>query len=211
MRVMMRIFVGWRGVASRSPGWWRGTAWRRGLSTNSSAFAGGALPLGPGLIQNPMQEGSGQGAGFEPVSPCPALDYGFQEWTSSQSIWNSAWLSLGQRLLYTLSMKPTYICSWRIGGMGAVLRERAGAEGARRAADGGHEGCGPGWWRQGAALSHPLILDRRLPEIRVARAGVERNAPSRGGACFQASWGWPGNTHSLAGRGNRSASSRYWL
>ena len=38
-----------------------------------------------------------------------------------------------------------------IGGMGAVLRERAGAEGERRAADGCHEGCGPGWWRHGAA------------------------------------------------------------
>jgi hypothetical protein len=35
--------------------------------------------------------------------------------------------------------------------MGAELRERAGAEGERRAADGCHEGCGPGWWRHGAA------------------------------------------------------------
>ena len=42
-------------------------------------------------------------------------------------------------------------CEPCIGGMGAVWRERAGAEGERRAADGSHEGCGPGWWRHGAA------------------------------------------------------------
>jgi hypothetical protein len=35
--------------------------------------------------------------------------------------------------------------------MGDVWRERAGAEGTRRAAEGSHEGSAPGRWRRGAA------------------------------------------------------------
>jgi len=47
----------------------------------------------------------------------------------------------------------------RIGGMGAVLRENAGAEGSRRAADGSHEGCAPGQWRRGAAPREKSLDD----------------------------------------------------
>ena len=36
--------------------------------------------------------------------------------------------------------------------MRALLREREGAEGARKAAEGGGQGCAPGRWRGGAAL-----------------------------------------------------------
>ncbi|MET0404569.1 MAG: hypothetical protein ABW123_19300, partial [Cystobacter sp.] len=49
--------------------------------------------------------------------------------------------------------------------------------------------------RGALALSHPLILGRRLPEKQAARAANQRIAPSREAVGLPASWGWPGNIH----------------
>lgn len=62
----------------------------------------------------------------------------------------------------------------------------------------------------GEDLSHPLILGRKLPGKQAARATTQRIAPSRGPVGPPASWGWPGNTHSLDERASRCVSWLYW-
>ena len=77
----------------------------------------------------------------------------------------------------------------RIGGMGALLRVRAGAEGPRRAADGCHPGCAPGRCRGCAALFRHTPAQAAHPEG--GRRGHGLVGHRRLGAQHHARWGGP--------------------